>query len=321
MAKINFETRAIEFGAVVRDVYDIIRSDTGVSQIVFEVPAELADWHWRVIYENANGDKFYYDDDVRNGLFIWEIHSTVTKETGRVTYTLEASKDERLWHSRQQSFYVAKSLTDGGTVDDKTYNDVLILVDRAETAAESAETAAQTAEAAAEAAEAVRVSFNAQAEQIEGGVRITVTDQTGTTTAELHDGATGPAGPAGPAGATGEQGPKGDTGDTGPAGPAGPTGPEGPTGPAGATGATGPAGPAGHSVIVTTSREEADEYTLGNVRVEFYDATTEELLATYTVYDGETPRRGDDYWTQADINQIESDVEDWVEQQLIGGQF
>lgn len=62
------------------------------------------------------------------------------------------------------------------------------------------------------------VSPTASVEQIEGGVVLTVEDARGTTTATLHDGATGPAGPQGE---TGPQGPAGPTGETGPQGPAG----------------------------------------------------------------------------------------------------
>lgn len=47
------------------------------------------------------------------------------------------------------------------------------------------------------------VSPTATVEQIEGGAVLTVKDASGTTTATLHDGATGPAGPQGPAGANG----------------------------------------------------------------------------------------------------------------------
>ena len=53
------------------------------------------------------------------------------------------------------------------------------------------------------------VSPTASVEQIEGGVVLTVEDARGTTTATLHDGATGPAGPQGE---TGPQGPAGADG-------------------------------------------------------------------------------------------------------------
>lgn len=50
------------------------------------------------------------------------------------------------------------------------------------------------------------VSPTASVEQIEGGVVLTVEDARGTTTATLHDGATGPAGPQGETGPQGEPG-------------------------------------------------------------------------------------------------------------------
>lgn len=77
------------------------------------------------------------------------------------------------------------------------------------------------------------VSPTASVEQIEGGAVLTVEDASGTTTATLRDGATGPEGPQGE---TGPQGPAGPQGETGPQGPAGPTGETGPQGPAGADG-------------------------------------------------------------------------------------
>ena len=93
--------------------------------------------------------------------------------------------------------------------------------------------------------------------QTEGGCTITITDKSGTTTADVAKGAkgdkgdTGDVGPQGPKGDTGEQGPQGVQGLTGPQGPKGDTGDVGPQGPqgiqgeAGATGATGPQGPKG----------------------------------------------------------------------------
>lgn len=80
------------------------------------------------------------------------------------------------------------------------------------------------------------------------GAKITITDVSGTTTANVFNGARGPQGPKGEQGASGPQGPKGDTGPQGPQGPkgdTGDTGPQGPKGDTGATGATGPQGPQG----------------------------------------------------------------------------
>lgn len=115
----------------------------------------------------------------------------------------------------------------------------------------------------------------ASVERQTGGVRITMKDSRGTTTAVVRDGVNGPRGeqgPAGPTGETGPQGPKGDKGDPGEKGDqgargpegaqgergmrgpqgeqgergeAGPQGPEGPAGPRGATGPQGEAGPQG----------------------------------------------------------------------------
>lgn len=92
------------------------------------------------------------------------------------------------------------------------------------------------------------------------GATITITDKSGTTTANVSKGVkgdkgdTGDVGPQGPKGDTGEQGPQGIQGEVGPQGPKGETGETGATGPqgpqgiqgeTGATGATGPQGPQG----------------------------------------------------------------------------
>ena len=75
---------------------------------------------------------------------------------------------------------------------------------------------------------------------IPDGVKITVTDKTGTESENIYDGSTGPQGPQGPQGIQGEKGDKGDTGEAGP---------KGDKGDKGDTGATGPAGPQGEQGI------------------------------------------------------------------------
>lgn len=90
-------------------------------------------------------------------------------------------------------------------------------------------------------------------------------------------GDTGPAGPQGPVGPQGEQGvqgepgAKGEKGDPGATGPKGDSGAQGPKGDKGDTGATGPIGPAG--------------------------------------VDGKTPVKGVDYWTDADKQEILSEID------------
>ena len=68
---------------------------------------------------------------------------------------------------------------------------------------------------------------SASVEQTETGATITITDASGTTTANIENGENGqvgPMGPEGPKGDPGEQGPKGDPGEQGPQGPEGPKG-------------------------------------------------------------------------------------------------
>ena len=125
-----------------------------------------------------------------------------------------------------------------------------------------------------------------------GSATISITDENGTTTATVYDGATGATGPQGPQGPQGEQGEQGPQGETGPAGPQGPTGatgatgepgpqgetgPQGPQGPTGATGATGATGPAGFSPIATVTQNT------GSATISITD---ENGTTTATVYDG-----------------------------------
>lgn len=108
---------------------------------------------------------------------------------------------------------------------------------------------------------------------VEGGVQIAVTSQSGTTTKTILNGPkgdtgdTGPTGPQGPqgeqgvqgetgaTGATGPQGPKGDTGDTGPQGPQGVQGEQGIQGETGQQGPQGIQGPSGYSPSASVSQD------------------------------------------------------------------
>ena len=92
------------------------------------------------------------------------------------------------------------------------------------------------------------VSPTATVAQTAKGATITITDASGTTTADVANGAkgeTGATGPQGPKGDAGERGPQGIQGEVGPQGPQGETGATGPQGPQGIQGETGPTGPQG----------------------------------------------------------------------------
>lgn len=80
---------------------------------------------------------------------------------------------------------------------------------------------------------------------IEGGYRITFSDETYIDIMNGKDGAQGPQGEKGETGATGPQGEKGDKGDTGATGPKGDTGAQGPQGEKGDKGDTGATGAPG----------------------------------------------------------------------------
>ena len=101
-----------------------------------------------------------------------------------------------------------------------------------------------------------------------GSATISITDENGTTTATVYDGATGATGPQGPQGPQGEEGPQGETG------------PQGPQGPTGATGATGAQGPAGYSPTATVTQNT------GSATITITD---ENGTTTATVYDGVSP--------------------------------
>ena len=327
------------------DLPVIVKADNSITLIPFEVPGELEGYNFRIIYQNAKGDTYYIDCEENDGLILWEIHDSVTAESGDVYFTIEATNGSKKWHSKRYKFYTEKATTNGGTVSDHTYAEVETLVQTAQEAADNAEDAATRAETAAEAASAVR----ATAERTEDGVVITVSDSTGTTMAVLADGPkgdtgeTGPQGPQGiqgetgpqgeigpqgiqgiqgPQGETGPQGPKGDTGEQGPQGIQGETGPQGPQGIQGETGATGPQGPkgdTGNGVSVEVSK-------VGSVNtLTFKDAVSGTVLNTATVNDGATgpagatPQKYVDYFTAADIQSIESDIQTWVQNNILGG--
>lgn len=309
--KVNYTTREIELNTPV-----VVHADQGITELTFELPAELDGYSWRVIYENAAGDKYYYPAEVENNSFVWLLSSTVTEEPGLVRFTLEATKDTQIWHSLEKSFYINRGQAHASTVSDRAYSDLETLATAAQEAATDAQEAAtaaadaqDAAETAAQDAENVRINFTATATRTEDGVEITVTDQHGTTTATLND---GPEGPQGPAGETGPQGPKGDTGEQGPKGDTGATGPQGPQGIQGEQGPKGDTGEAGHSVHVFSSRSG------GTTELTFRDATTDELLTMIYIEDG------DDYvLTSTDKNDIaaivEPEIQAWVQQNILGG--
>ena len=99
-------------------------------------------------------------------------------------------------------------------------------------------------------------------------------------------------GPQGPKGNTGE---KGDTGARGPQGPKGDTGAQGPKGDTGAIGPQGLQGPKGDIGAQGPKGEQGPQGLKGDTGAAGY-----------------TPVRGVDYWTDADIAQIKSYVDDAI---------
>lgn len=145
-------------------------------------------------------------------------------------------------------------------------------------------------------------------------------------------GATGPAGPQGKTGDTGPTGPKGETGATGPAGPEGPQGEKGEKGDKGDPGDTGPVGPKGEdgtgiTILGSYDSESAlnDAHPTGNVGESYlvggdlyvWSASSGMWLNVGTIQGpaGVTPVKGEDYWTEADIAEIKS----YVDEAILGG--
>lgn len=98
------------------------------------------------------------------------------------------------------------------------------------------------------------------------------------------DGVSTGIGAVGPQGVQGEKGDKGDTGEQGPKGDTGATGPQGEAGPQGEQGIQGPAGPAG------ADGEKGDKGDTGPA--------------------GYTPKKGTDYWTPTDKQEIVNELAD-----------
>ena len=105
------------------------------------------------------------------------------------------------------------------------------------------------------------------------------------------------------------------TGLTGAVGPQGATGATGETGAQGATGATGN----GIAQVVLNSDytltftfTDGNTTTVGPIR----GATGEQGAAGSNGTNGTTPVRGTDYWTQADVAAIESDLQSYINTQL-----
>lgn len=253
--RLVYDTREI-----IGEIPKIVKADNSVTSIPIEVPEELEGYSIRVIYENAKGDTYYIDCDGE-----WEIHDSVTAESGDVYFTVEASKGAKKWHSLRYKFYTEKATTNGGTVSDHTYAEVETLVQTAQEAADAAEQSATEAKEAADASKAVRASV----EKVSGGALITITDTTGTTTATLPDGA---------------KGDKGDKGDTGATGPQGEQGIQGVKGDTGDKGDKGDKGSGISSVVKTSSSGLVDTYT-----ITYEDGTT----SVFSITNGAKGDKGD----------------------------
>lgn len=155
---------------------------------------------WDIVVHSPNGDTYLAPEVVEhNGILSWIITDSDTAYPGKGTYEVVAKGAN------------GESISSGPVkmrVADRTKGTA------SETPPEASQGwvdkvlgAAQRAEDAAERAENADVGvISAEVENIEDGVRISITDKRGTTTAEVRNGADGAQGPVGPAG------PKGDPG-------------------------------------------------------------------------------------------------------------
>ncbi|MBR3160917.1 MAG: collagen-like protein [Atopobiaceae bacterium] len=218
--------------------------------------------------------------DASLGTFVVFYPAAMCMDEGPIDAQCMVSWDDKSISTRAFNIHVEPVIVGGTESEDgftlfvetiKRYEGVIEITneaaDAANEAAEAAEDAADSASAVAAAIQtaAQRGDYNgadgedgfsptATVTQTSEGATITITDKSGTTTANVSKGAkgdkgdTGETGPQGPKGDTGEQGPQGIQGETGPKGDkgdTGATGPQGPKGETGETGATGAQGPKG----------------------------------------------------------------------------
>lgn len=178
---------------------------------------------------------------------------------------------------------VVKEAVSDHAPDSKVYVDILSnYIKDVNTAKEAAEASAKRAEAAAEKAEgAEAVQVQAPIIGEDGHWWLWASDL-----GQYVDSGVSAYGVPGPQGEPGEAGPKGEKGDTGEPGPQGPAGEkgepgeQGPKGDTGETGATGPQGEPG---------PKGDK--------------------------GDTPKKGVDYWTEAD----KAEIKGYVDEAILGG--
>ena len=152
---------------------------------------------------------------------------------------------------------------------------------------------------------------------IDGGNRVTITDATGDKSFDVMHGADGAEGPQGPAGPQGEQGiqgeagpqgpagekgdpgEKGEPGETGPQGPQGPQGEPGPAGEKGEQGETGPQGPQGPQGEKGDTGEQGPQGEQGP-KGDPGEAGPQGPAGA----DGYTPVKGEDYFTEDEIQDV-----------------
>lgn len=134
----------------------------------------------------------------------------------------------------------------------------------------------------------------------------------------------GPQGPMGLTGPRGEQGPKGDTGDQGVQGPAGAQGIQGPRGEKGEKGDTGAMGPQGLTGAQGPQGEQGLQGIQGPIGPQGAQGIQGEKGEKGETGEqgpqgesGYSPVKGVDYWTAADVAEINTEIEALVNNYII----
>lgn len=232
---------------------------------------------WRHKVTGERGTELFTAVDAAAGTFEVYYPAAMQEAEGAVLAQVMVSRGDNTYISSRVFTIRVEPVVVGGEEHEDGFTLFMDAINAYEHATEITTDAATAANAAAALANTARENLVAAAErgdfdgadgvdgvdgfsptatvtQTEGGCTITITDKTGTTTADVAKGVkgdkgdTGDVGPQGPKGDTGEQGPQGIQGEVGPQGPkgdTGETGPQGPQGIQGETGATGTVGPQG----------------------------------------------------------------------------
>ena len=203
---------------------DLIRigaeTENGVERIAFDASEWLLTWpdmHLSVWAQEPKTDVMYEAQAHRDGaMIVWDVGAQDTRVSGygAVLVMGETESGERKLSARARTYIRESGMNataDPPLAQQPWYTGAMAAAGQASADAGRAEAAAARAEAAEEAVYAPAAS----ATRVDGGVLVTVTDKTGTTTAVIRDGERGETGPAGADGRDGADGKDGADGRDG----------------------------------------------------------------------------------------------------------